>query len=55
MSEMFGDTKDFNQPIGDWDTSNVTDMTCMFYYAENLINQLVLGISQNLSVRMICL
>ena len=30
MSSMFGDTKAFNQNIGDWNTSNVTNMMAMF-------------------------
>ena len=28
---MFAWSKFFNQPIGDWDVSNVTDMSYMFY------------------------
>jgi MoxR-like ATPase len=30
MSYMFAHTEKFNQPIGDWDVSNVTDMSYMF-------------------------
>ena len=32
MSYMFRDASAFNQPIGDWNTSNVIDMSYMFYY-----------------------
>ena len=30
MSCMFHGTKAFNQPIGEWDVSNVTNMKFMF-------------------------
>ena len=35
MSNMFTGAQSFNQPLNDWDTSNVTDMCGMFEYAEN--------------------
>ena len=33
MQGMFEDSHAFNQPIGKWDTSKVTNMEKMFYYA----------------------
>ena len=30
MSELFGNYRDFNQPLDSWDVSNVTDMSLMF-------------------------
>ena len=36
MSYMFDQAKSFNQPIGDWNVSNVTDMSLMFFDASVL-------------------
>jgi MoxR-like ATPase len=35
MERMFEHAESFNQPIGDWDVSNVKDMTCMFDSAKS--------------------
>ena len=34
MNSVFCGAEAFNQPIGSWDVSNVTDMGSMFYAAE---------------------
>jgi len=34
MHNMFEQAADFNQPIGDWNVSNVTYMISMFYEAD---------------------
>jgi surface protein len=33
MNGMFANAYKFNQPIGNWDVSNVDDMSGMFYEA----------------------
>ena len=38
MKDMFADTTLFDQPLNDWDVSNVTTMYGMFAYASS-INQ----------------
>jgi surface protein len=35
MEYMFAETDSFNQPIGDWDVSNVNNMHGMFGYADD--------------------
>jgi len=34
MDYLFSDCKEFNQPLNNWDTSNVTHMENMFYGCE---------------------
>ena len=34
MKKMFGWAKEFNQPLNNWNVSNVTDMGAIFYEAE---------------------
>ena len=40
---MFSNTENFNQPIGNWDVSSVTDMSYMFNDANLLTNLLGIG------------
>ena len=35
MNSMFYNAKAFNQPVGNWDLSNVTEMGDMFCHAES--------------------
>ena len=35
MSDLFNGKSNFNEPIGDWDTSSVTDMSFMFWEASS--------------------
>ena len=50
MSYIFQDAENFNQPIGDWDVSNVTNMSYMFWCAKKF-NQPIRNItfSKNVS------
>jgi surface protein len=41
---MFNGAESFNQPIGEWNVSKVTDMTKMFYGAESFIDALIDGV-----------
>ena len=40
MEGMFYGARLFNQPIGEWDTQNVTNMDNMFCYATNFNQQI---------------
>ncbi|HIP02613.1 MAG TPA: BspA family leucine-rich repeat surface protein [Campylobacterales bacterium] len=39
MSRLFYEQRDFNQPIGNWDVSNVTHMNSMLYGLGMIFNQ----------------
>jgi len=55
MTNVFYCDNNFNKDIGGWDTSRVTDMIWMFYYAlKNLIKILEDGICQRLLIWVIC-
>ena len=36
MSHMFWGASKFNQPLNDWEVSKVTDMSDVFYEANNM-------------------
>jgi uncharacterized repeat protein (TIGR02543 family) len=40
MAGMFAGTREFNQPLNNWDTSNVYDMNAMFYFALKFDNDI---------------
>ena len=44
MNGVFYDAKEFNENIGNWDTSNVTNMRGMFYNASKF-NQDIGGLN----------
>ena len=43
MEAMFSKLHLFNQPIGNWDVSNVTDMSVCLHGANSLTNLLEIG------------
>ena len=42
---LFEKATNFNEQIGDWDTSKVTSMRYMFYEAENFNNGAAIGVA----------